>query len=78
MLIHGGIDEDGQILDDTYLLNLNNNNNNNFVWSKASIMPILIPPKLAYHSCCLVITSDILYSNKFNIYLIYIESLILS
>ena len=68
MLIHGGIDEDGQILDDTYLLNLNNNNNNNFVWSKASIMPILIPPKLAYHSCCLVITSDILYSNKFNIY----------
>ena len=64
MLIHGGIDEDGQILDDSYILNLNNN----LIWSKASIMPILIPPKLAYHSCCLAITSDILYSNKFNIY----------
>ena len=64
MLIHGGVDEDGEILDDSYLLNLNNN----LIWSKTSIMPILIPPKLAYHSCCLVITSDILYSNKFNIY----------
>ena len=64
MLIHGGVDENGEILDDSYLLNLNNN----LIWSKTSIMPILIPPKLAYHSCCLVITSDILYNNKFTIY----------
>ena len=64
MLIHGGVDENGEILDDSYLLNLNNN----LIWSKTSIMPILIPPKLAYHSCCLVITSDILFNNKFSIY----------
>ena len=64
MLIHGGVDENDEILDDSYLLNLTNN----LIWSKTSIMPILIPPKLAYHSCCLVITSDILYNNKFNIY----------
>ena len=64
MLIHGGIDENGEVLDDSYLLNLGSN----LTWSKTSIMPILIPPKLAYHSCCLVITSDILYNHKFNIY----------
>ena len=64
MLIHGGVDENDEILDDSYLLNLTNN----LIWSKTSIMPILIPPKLAYHSCCLVITSDILYNNKFSIY----------
>ena len=64
MLIHGGVDETGEILDDSYLLNLNSN----YIWAKTSIMPILIPPKLAYHSCCLVIASDILYNNKFSIY----------
>ena len=48
MLIHGGVDENDEILDDSYLLNLTNN----LIWSKTSIMPILIPPKLAYHSCC--------------------------
>ena len=64
MLIHGGVDETGEILDDSYLLNLSSN----LIWSKTSIMPILIPPKLAYHSCCLVLTSDILYNNKFSIY----------
>ena len=64
MLIHGGVDETGEILDDSYLLNLSTN----LIWSKTSIMPILIPPKLAYHSCCLVLTSDILYNNKFSIY----------
>ena len=64
MLIHGGVDEEGEILDDSYLLNLGGN----LIWSKTSIMPILIPPKLAYHSCCLVITSDILHNQKFSIY----------
>ena len=64
MIIHGGVDERGEILDDSYLLNLNSN----LIWAKTSIMPILIPPKLAYHSCCLVITSELLYNNKFSIY----------
>lgn len=64
MFIHGGVDENDQFLDDSYLLNLNGNIN----WSKASIMPILIPPKLAYHSCCLVVTSEISNSGKFTIY----------
>ena len=64
MLIHGGIDENDEILDDTYLLNLNNNLN----WSKANIMLNLIPPKLSYHSCCFVISSDIVRKYKFTIY----------
>ena len=64
MFIHGGIDENGEFLDDSYLLNLTSN----FNWTKASIMPLFIPPKLAYHSCCLVISSDLLNNNKFSIY----------
>ena len=64
MIIHGGVDETGDILDDSYILNLTNN----LVWSKTAIMPIFIPPKLAYHSCCLVVTSELLYNSNFSIY----------
>ena len=64
MFIHGGIDKNGEYLDDSYLLNLTPN----LSWTKANIIPIYIPPKLAYHSCCLVIPTDILNSNKFSIY----------
>ena len=64
MFIHGGVGEDGEFLDDSFLLDLNSN----LHISKVSIFPISIPPKLAYHSCCLVISSDILKNNKFMIY----------
>ena len=64
MFVHGGIDENDQFLDDSYLLNLNSGLN----WNKTSIMPISIPPKLAYHSCCLVAKKEILSSSKFTIY----------
>ena len=64
MFIHGGVTENDEILDDSYLLNLNSNLN----WSKTNIIPILIPPKLAYHSCSLVITSEINNNSKFSIY----------
>ena len=63
MFIHGGIDENGEVLDDSYLLTLSNLN-----WNKASVMLILIPPKLSYHSCCLAISSKLLNSHKFSIY----------
>ena len=63
MFIHGGIDENGEVLDDSYLLTLNNLN-----WNKASVMLILIPPKLSYHSCCLVISSKLLNNQRFSIY----------
>ena len=64
IFIHGGIGEDGEILDDSYLLNLNSD----LDLLKANIFPISIPPKLAYHSCCLVMNSEVLKSNKFTIY----------
>ena len=64
MFIHGGIGENGEYLGDSYLLNLNNS----LIWNQTNILPISIPPKLAYHSCCLVMTSDIVNSNKYSIY----------
>ena len=64
MFIHGGIDEEGEYLDDSYLLNLNGQ----FRWIKASIMLYEPPPKLGYHSCCLVVPKNIIKSAKFNIY----------
>ena len=63
MLIHGGIDEDNEILDDTYLLNLNQ-----LKWASPSLSPYGPAPKVFGHSSCLVIPHSILNNNKFNIY----------
>ena len=63
MLIHGGINEFGRVLDDTILLNMHT-----LTWSKCSINKLCQHPKLWGHSCCLVIPSQILYNPKFNIY----------
>ena len=63
MLIHGGINEFGRVLDDTVLLNMHT-----LTWSKCSINKLCQHPKLWGHSCCLVIPGQILYNPKFNIY----------
>ena len=63
MLIHGGINEEGKVLDDTVLLNMHT-----LTWSNCSIKKICQHPKLWGHACCLVIPGQILYNPKFNIY----------
>ena len=67
MFIHGGIDEEGKYLNDSFLFSLNNNS----LWAKVKInnfrkhTPF---PKLAYHSCCLVVPYEIQIHPRFNIY----------
>ena len=63
MLIHGGIGEDNEILDDCYLLNLQQ-----IKWMSASLIPYGPSPKVYGHSSCLVIPYNILNNSKFNIY----------
>ena len=67
MFIHGGIDEEGNYLSDSFLLSLNNG----YKWAKAKIQGFrknTFFPKLAYHSCCLVVGNEIQNHPKFNIY----------
>jgi hypothetical protein len=64
MFIHGGLDEFGEYLDDSYLLNLSNN----YRWYKANITSYVPFPKLGYHSCCLVVSKEIQKNPKFSIY----------
>ncbi len=63
MFIHGGISDKGEYLSDSYILNLNP-----IRWSSLTFSKYTISPKLAYHSCSLVVSSDIRESQKFNIY----------
>ena len=63
MLIHGGINVDGKILDDSYLFNMHA-----LTWNKCIINKICEHPKLWGHACCLVIPGQILYNPKFSIY----------
>ena len=63
MFIHGGISDKGEYLNDSYILNLNP-----IRWSSLIFSKYTIHPKLAYHSCALVVSSDIRESIKFNIY----------
>ena len=63
MLIHGGINADGKILDDSYLFNMHT-----LTWNKCIINKICEHPKLWGHACCLVIPGQILYNPKFSIY----------
>ena len=64
MFIHGGIDENGEILNDSNLLSLNIP----YSWTPALIASFCLPPQLAYHSCCLVAPTEILFNSKFSIY----------
>ena len=63
MLIHGGIGENNEILDDCYLLNLQNLN-----WVSPAISSYGPAPKVFGHASCLVIPYNILNNSKFNIY----------
>ena len=63
MLIHGGLDENGEILDDCFVLNLNN-----LKWFNTCLSSLCFSPKLAFHSCCLVASKEILRSQKINLY----------
>ena len=64
MFVHGGLDEFGEYLDDSFLLNLSNN----YRWYKANITSYVPPPKLGYHSCCLVVPKNIQNNPRFSIY----------
>ena len=73
MIIHGGISEDNEILNDIFLLDLNvlNNNlfnNNSDKWSKCLINNKYKSPYLFGHSSCLVIPKKILENDKFSIF----------
>ena len=64
MFVHGGLDEFGEYLDDSYLLNLSSN----YRWYKTNITSYAPLPKLGYHSCCLVVPKEIQKNPKFSIY----------
>ena len=64
MFVHGGVDEYGEYLDDSYLLNLSGT----YRWFKASTIAYGPSPKLGYHSCCLVCPMDIQKNPKFSVY----------
>ena len=63
MFIHGGINENGNVLNDSFLLNVNQ-----LRWSKCNIDKMCHCPKLFGHACSLVIPTIYLYNPKFNIY----------
>ena len=63
MLIHGGIDEENQVLDECHLLNLQQ-----MKWSVPMISRTTQFPKVYGHSSCLVVPSNVLANNSFNIY----------
>ena len=63
MLIHGGITEEKEILNDTHILNFSP-----LKWTMASINYLTPGPKLFGHASCTVIPNDVLTNHKFNIY----------
>ena len=63
ILIHGGIDENGEYLKDSCLLSLNP-----LKWGSISIESESESPTLAYHDSCLVLPYDLMFSNRLNIY----------
>jgi hypothetical protein len=63
MLIHGGISETGEFLNDCFLLQINP-----FKWIEAKVSTIYDKPTLAMHACALVLPDDIKNNIKFNIY----------
>lgn len=63
ILIHGGINELGKVLSDTYILNINP-----LKWFKCNIDKTCQCPKLFGHACSLVIPLSFLVNPKFNIY----------
>jgi hypothetical protein len=60
MFIHGGICEQDEYLGESYILNLAGPQ---MAWKKVSIYNVT-QPTLAYHACCLVLSSDLLNNPK--------------
>ena len=63
MLIQGGIDEEGEFLNDCYILDYDV-----LQWNLPIINKLVRMPSLAYHSCCLVMPKEIRDDPKFSIY----------
>ena len=63
MFIHGGINENGKVLNDSYILNVHH-----LKWNKCLIDKNCHCPKLFGHACSLVVPLMYLYNPKFNIY----------
>ena len=63
MFINGGIDENGNILHDSWLLNYTS-----FRWEEVLIKPNTKTYPLAHHASTLVVNSDKKYNLNFNIY----------
>ena len=63
MMIHGGINDNNEILNDVYLLNLNP-----LKWNVVSINPYTPGPKLYGHASSLVIPRDTVQNQRFTIY----------
>ena len=64
MFVQGGIDEEEEYLNDCYLLNYQP-----LQWKIPSIKKTLVKiPCLAYHSCCLVLPTEIREDSSFTIY----------
>lgn len=63
MLIHGGINDDDNYLNDCYLLCYKP-----LKWIIPNINKKINLPPIAYHSCCLVIPENIRNNSSFNIY----------
>jgi hypothetical protein len=63
MLIHGGVTENNDFLNDIFLLGFHP-----FRWTQCSVSDDIQGPNLAGHACALVIPREILYHPKFYIY----------
>ena len=63
IFIHGGINDENQILSDCYILTLNP-----LRWNLASINKYAPAPKLYGHTSCIAIPHTLLFHHKFNIY----------
>ena len=63
MFIYGGIDENGEYLNDCHLLNYKP-----LEWLSPIIDKKVIMPYLAYHSCCLVVPQEMRENSTYSIY----------
>ena len=63
MFIHGGINENNEILNDCFLLSINT-----FKWNLCTINKLIQGPKLYGHASCVVIPHALLIHHKFSIY----------
>ena len=63
MIVHGGINENGDYLNDTYIMSFSP-----LKWTQCMISESTSGPYLAGHAACLVLPSEIKFSSKLQIY----------